>query len=565
MLHRLLLVSKVSLLFLSLFVILTVAWPAAKTNCVMTFLADKLQKIDISQQNPYRLRIKSLQSDFETAALASTFGTFLKSSEQNIYYRWSIGRLALAAGDIPNAHEALDPLQEIASHNSLMQLDVINSLSVSEVVVLENKTSLSTGLKAISDTIALAHLVEGDKQSLMRALYWRPEDVSAHTKLLENLDKQAYTDLVYQEHLEALQLFPISAFQATHPDLLLHLTKAIPTLVANKLWDTDTAVTVVKYLIWNNSTNSDIENLLKGLGNTYPTEPAWTYLLGELYQRRGSDKQSVAYYQVALTIDKEYWPALRQLAFMLLDKGCGIVDPSELKYLNTMYESILLSRPDDVLILKAQASLSLCDYLQSDSSTLSGHLAKLLSEEEYVAETLGLNWGEFKLGPNLIENGRFAQWKADTPLGFTFLKYPGVNGIEGEFAGGNQKLNGNAARILTLRSMAASDGSLPYAEYASNKIIINHQQYLVSVEYCLSNFEAGHVLVHLGEYDIPGGASLLNVFLPDEKEGCSTARMIITGPIQPTAVSLVVRNWGNGDVSIQRVALQEIVEEAPSR
>lgn len=76
----------------------------------------------------------------------------------------------------------------------------------------------------------------------------------------------------------------------------------------------------------------------------------------------------------------------------------------------------------------------------------------------------------------------------------------------------------------------------------------------------MSDFESGHVLIHLGEYDVPNGTSLLNVFLPDTKDECSVARMIVSGPSQLMAISLVVRNWGNGDIRIERLALQEIIE-----
>lgn len=359
-----------------------------------------------------------------------------ETEESSASYRWALGRLALAVGDTTSAKYILEPLKEVAAQNSFVYLDLLQTMTTPQAIEFDRTVASVEELKAISDTMALAYMIQGGSQAFERALVLRPEDLYIHYKLMNaSSPKDNYE--IYREHVESLRYFTTASLDATHPELFQYIATTIPMLVVNNIWDADTAQAAASYLVWRHHTSQYIETMLRTLRTTYPNQPAWAFLMGELYERNGNLEQAIQQYSVALKLDNTYWPVLRQINFLLQKHGCMTFNDFTLSQMQSWYENSLTIATNNILAMRALLEISKC---RSSASIGVGdkNFAESLHNELYLAEALQIDEKKIHLGPNLIVNGDFSKWNGDIPASFTYMEYSGVSGIEGEFSRGTR-------------------------------------------------------------------------------------------------------------------------------
>jgi len=197
--------------------------------------------------------------------------------------------------------------------------------------------------------------------------------------------------------------------------------------------------------------------------------------------------------------------------------------------------------------------------LHSPASVLREALEARTDDRRIVAELLDVPVEDVELGPNLAENGGFEKWENIGPADWRLGTYLGQSGGEGLYVAGQDTLvaGEEVARITTLWGGAMPDGTMTYAEYIGDPLLVTNAKHLVSLYYASRRSE-GTGLVFLGEYTRPDGLVLVHAGLPDSDGQWSVIRVLVDGPPAPTAVMPLVRNWGVGQLWIDKLEIRPV-------
>ncbi len=342
------------------------------------------------------------------------------------------GRLALLAGDVAGAEQALSVTDEALHHNPMQYHDTILSLSLAghpqQVVALFSAVQPPEASRTISDVVALAHLdlglaaiQRGDQATgiaqLNSALVLRPFDLMANGILTELNDADSVT-----QYRHAIGEFPISAVRPGHARLVRLVTRAIPQLVQTGLWDKALAVRVTGYVVWRYASEPEVEAMLHELNATEPQEPHWLTLLGQWYFQRGDWAQAVAADQAAVTLDGHNLESIRRI-------GLGYEYQGEVMAAAEWYERYLAIAPDDAVVRAAWLRMLESEQrpgVDEERRKWQQRMEPLTAVEEawqFPVETI-------QLGDNMLLNGTFESVVNRRPRGWKAADYATYNGTD---------------------------------------------------------------------------------------------------------------------------------------
>jgi len=434
----------------------------------------------------------------------------------------------------------------------------------------------------ISDAVALAYLDlaaggQGDEEAgrqgvvgqwFERVKALRPSDLYANHQLWRQA--QEIGDLASARvYSETLAGFPLEAIHPIDGRLLNYAAEVIPTLFEEELWDRDTTLNVISFLVWQHSEEVGVERLLERLIERYPIEPDWSFYLAELYHRRGDLGQAQAEYLRVLAADPEYAQAVLRLG-MVAEAKSQILTPrsrEQLEEAARRYGQYHKMAPDDLLGLKRLGEV--CAAL-GEVGTEGGNCQKAAlqdapeacaDERHIVAEMLSVPVEHVELGPSLVEGGGFEEEEEgqDGQLGrWLFWAYSGPDRKGLYFAGlDSLAAEGNAARIIGLRGGPMGDGTIAYGEYRGTALILPPGDwYIISSCYRSQNLD-GNGLLFVGE-DSKGGVRLTHTYLGDSSGDWHRVSVLVPGQSQEVTVIPVVRNWGLGSVWFDDVRVRPI-------
>jgi hypothetical protein len=472
---------------------------------------------------------------------------------------WAVGRIALAARDTVAARNALEPLKNDAAENPFLYLDLLQSLNPEQAIEFYTSVPPPARIKPISDTMALAYATTSVAYNLEEARRFRTNDLAINYALMgqateDTPKKDLYADTVHK--------VTQSALDATQPLVLMRTARLVPTLYQNGVWDFTTTESVAKYLVWQYYFDNEVELMLTKLIRQDPEQNRWRLLLGELTERGHRYADAGDIYRQLLTNDVHNWKAVTGLARSLLAEEPQKWHQDEVLRLAGLLRSHYEATPGDVVTLDLLVNLyrRMGSHLKVQAQA---ELETLLDPKSFLTNLADRGAWSMQLGPNLVQNADFSAEVDNQLAGFDFWSFNGPTGLVGAYAAGVDRLGTKAARLLNLRYTDANEPTRPYAEYVSQALTVVQGAYLVTVEYCATDFSNGSGLVYLGQNSRADGLVLLHSELPSDTDGCHLYRGIVNSSSDADNVRLVLRNWGNGDMRILAVAVQQIFESAP--
>jgi tetratricopeptide (TPR) repeat protein len=332
----------------------------------------------------------------------------------NTFTRWGLGRVALASGDYETAVDMLRPLTADEVHNPVLYLDILDAFSYGgmpqELISFCAANPPPQQTRVITDALTLAHLDLGE---LEQALVWRPGDLYVNYQLWRKalgIGNIRAADI----YSRAVVYFPPEAIDITNERLLGYTVQTIPELLEAGLWSHNKTLDVVSYLVWQYHHSPQVVRLLETMSERYPSDPDWSFYLGELHHRRGDLDQAMLAYQRALEISPDYVQAYLQLG-MVNELQMGVSSDGErLQEAISWYRRYQEAMPDDLLGLKKLLAVyQICD--QPEKASLRERWLDNTEERRIVAELLDITPGEVDLGPNLVSNGGFERWIETRP------------------------------------------------------------------------------------------------------------------------------------------------------
>jgi tetratricopeptide (TPR) repeat protein len=373
---------------------------------------------------------------------------------------------------------------------------------------------------------------------------------------------------------EALTHFYLEAIYPVDERLLHHAAEVIPALIEEGLWDRGQALNVVSFLVWQHDRAAGVERLIERLAERYPAEPEWPFYLAELYHRRGDLERARVVYQQVLAAHPEYAQAVLRLG-MVAEARFQTLDPKPQDQLETaaswygQYHDIA---PDDLLGLKRLVDT--CTALGEAGAeggscpevTLQEALEARVDGRRVAAQMLGVPVEQVKLGPNLVDNGWFAEGKEGQLERWYFRAYLGPT-REGLYFAGLDSLagEGNSARIIGLRGGPMADGTVTYGECTGEELtLFPGSRYLISARYRSMNLD-GNGLLFLGEYFKPDGVRLTHTYLEGSSGEWREVFILVQGQDRKISVVPLIRNWGLGsvwfdDVQVRAIGLPEMTD-----
>jgi tetratricopeptide (TPR) repeat protein len=531
-------------------------------NAVMIVLTNELLESSQYRQTDRSL-INVIPSEYFVHASRGPgiFASILRQWLAEPAPSWAVGRTALASGETVEARKALEPLKNAAAQNPFLYLDLLQSLDSGEAIKFFTSVPPPARIKPISDTMALAYATTSTEYNLEEARRFRTNDLSINYGLMMQASEDTTTRDLYAETVHKVTQ---SALDSTQPLLLMSTARLVPTLYKDGLWDFTTTRNVAKYLVWQYYFNKEVELMLTNLIRQDPEHSDWRLLLGELAERAQRYADAGDIYRQILATDTNNWNALTGLARSLLAEGPQKWQKSELLHLAGLLNSHYADMPDDVVTLDLLVSL----YRQLESPAAlqaQAELETLLDTKSVLSNLANPEESSMRLGPNLVQNADFGARVDNELAGFDFWSFDGPTGLVGAYAAGVDLLGSKAARLLNLRYREANEPTRPYAEYVSQDMTVLQGAYLVTVKYCTTGFETGSGLVYFGQNSRPDGLVLLHSEVPSDKDGCHLYRVIVDSSSEADSVRLVLRNWGDGDLRILEVGVQQVLESAQTK
>lgn len=484
---------------------------------------------------------------------------------------WAIGRALALTGDSATASQMLSESSAAHMNNPLFIADAVSVLSTAEkpisIVDLYESIPRPELTEIISDTVALAYLdlitSAGDNldttQWLEKVRQLRPGDLYANYQLWEAASASG-NDSIAQIYSDSLSQFSESAVVPSKPRLLLdYALTVIPLLRQKGLWDQDKTANMAAYLVWKYSESTVVEAMLEQMATLWPTETDWPFFLGELYHRRGDWEHSREAYLRAAAL-KPLSPTVYFRLAMIEEASCeSQKDPCKgIETAYDWYEEYFLLAPNDIWVSAKIAELS--KRLGKHNLTAPTE-ASSSGDRSHVAKILGVPEKSLQLGPNLVQNGNFQTWAGANPTGWLLGTYAGKDDDHGVYISGKDMLSpsDNAGRILSLWGGATPDGAVTYSEYLSTiPITVTNAHYLVTLEYKQHASDEVDLLL-IGDMSQAGGRTLVKSGLADTDDQWLRKATLVEGVPTPTGMTLLVRNWGQGQLWINEITVREVL------
>lgn len=485
--------------------------------------------------------------------------------------RWAVGRALARTGDSATASQVLSESSAAFMNNPLFIADAVSVLSTAEkptsIVNLYESIPRPELTEIISDTVALAYLdlitSTGDDQDttqwLEKVRQLRPDDLYANYRLWEAANASG-SDSIAQMYSDSLSRFSKSAVVPSKPRLLLEYALTVVPLLRQKgLWDQNKTANMAAYLVWKYSESTVVEAMLEQMATLWPAEGDWPFFLGELYHRRGDWERSREAYLRAVSLNPVS-PAVYFRLGMIEEASCeSQKEPCKgIETAYDWYEQYFLMAPNDIWVSSKTAELSeRLGKLDIAASTN----ANSSNDRSDAAKLLGVPETSLQLGPNLVQNGDFQTWAGANPAGWQLGTYAGTNEDHGVYIAGKDMLSpsGNAGRVLSLWGGATPDGAVTYSEYFSTiPITVTNAHYLVTVEYKQRASDEVDLLL-IGDMSQSGGHTLVKSGLTDTDDQWLRKTMLVEGVPTSTGMTLLVRNWGQGQLWINEITVREVL------
>jgi len=300
--------------------------------------------------------------------------------------QWALGRTALAIADAETAADVLGALVERAKHNPLIYYDALMAFSYDgrpeEVIALYETIPVPLPTQVISDVVALAYLERsrelGKQESakaIERARELRPGDLYANLFLWKQAKDIGDMEAAVT-YGQRLTYFSPDSVYPTDERLQDYVADVVPTLLEVNLWNRDKTLNVISFLARQHSRAADVERLIRGFTERYPSEPDWLFCLAEFHQGCGDlDKAEVVYRQV-LEVDPHYAQAYLRL---------GMLDELRMNRLSeaaTWYELYHEVVPTDLLGLRRLAKVcSALDKASTEDASCHRAANRLMGEQ----------------------------------------------------------------------------------------------------------------------------------------------------------------------------------------
>ncbi len=390
------------------------------------------------------------QHDAQLAQMA--FNTYRKAYQfnpSNEVVRWGLGRAALAVGDYSEAAQVLSSDPALLRSNPPRYIDTIVSYSLvgndDQVLRTYEQIPPTVSSQVISDTIAIAYMrrlqakmpsasKDESIEILRKVVRLRPNDLFANYYLWVLLSQQGQTSDADTYRQRILQTPSVMDVGADHR-LLSLACEVFPELIKDDLWGKERGKSVLAYWVWKQPAEPSLKVMLDNLARQEPDEAAWTYYLGELFQRMGQNQVASQYYQKALASGADQFPAQRRLDELKGDGQLGTVsDPKE--------------------------------------------------DMALVAGILGLSPGQIQLGENLVDTSEFVTTAGNIPEGWSYFTYTGR--FNWQFATGRDELERSGSLRMENLWWPERDAGPPYvphAGYRSPNIPVNGGWLMVSLHF----------------------------------------------------------------------------------
>jgi len=477
----------------------------------------------------------SFNSEQDSQTLLPVIDQFKRAVAQTPHLdsaQWSLGRMQMAAGDLQAAKQTLAQFQTRPIQNPLLYGDIVMTYrelgDYQAIVDFYRQIPIPVATESISETIASAYMNVGGPDAPSGVLRLRLGDMWATYQHWLQATQNGDADGIVR-YASALSRFSTDAVAPSNSTRLDAALQTMPELVADGIWDLPTLTNVVAYLVWKYPDRESVEDLIKNLSTRYPDNEKWPLYLGEFYYRNGRFDAAATLYLQAQTLNPQ-----------------------------SVEVASHLSRLAKIVCRKQGA---LCENLSTwvDDSIAANHAD---SDLEFVAATLGIDSGDVRIGPNLVENGDFAEWQGDTPEGWRFETYAGSDPDNALYIAGRDSLfsESPSARILALRGGRLSDGTMTLGEYLGPQIIADGSRYLVRITYRTDSFREGSPLILLGDYNHVGGDIILMETLASAQNVLATTRFLTPASVPGTPLLPVIRNWGSGQLWIDSVEVHPIYE-----
>lgn len=339
--------------------------------------------------------------------------------------RWKTGRGFLTVGDFISAAEVFSPVISQAKDNPLMYEDTIQAFSLGgkpdQAISLYKSIPPLNRTQVISDSISVAYLETKGMSGLKEALNFRPEDLYINYYLWKKArqDGEVADENLY---LENMQSFTLKSIHPTNESLVNYTVGVIPMLIEDNIWDLSKTLNVVSYLVWQDPESSGVEDMLRSLKESYPSNPDWQFLLGELFHRRGDLEQARITYEHVLSNFPEYAPPYLRMG-SISEVYSQVYNNKATEFLQdalkwySLYQKL---RPNDLLGLTRLVAVE--DKLKLvDVSPLKTNLEQKLDDSQIAAKLLGISPHELTLGPSLLENSNLEKWNGDAPIGWQWV------------------------------------------------------------------------------------------------------------------------------------------------
>jgi tetratricopeptide (TPR) repeat protein len=329
-------------------------------------------------------------------------------------------------------------------------------------------------LRGISngDEVVFTLLTQGGLDALERAERLRPGDLYLNHLLFKGA--QGSGDLAAAAvYSETLTSFPLEAIDPSDDRLLEYVAQVVPGLLDEGLWDGETMLNVVAYIVSQHKDAPGAGLLIRNLMEQDTAPSDLGFYLGELYYGQGNLGRAEMAYQQVLARDPAYKQAYLQLGRVNESQSRESSDQQHLAEAARWYGQYHALAPNDLLGLKeltevcsaleeagaqnaschqtaervlasdygGEAATSKAQLETKPAMVLQETLATRTDDRRVVAEMLGVSVDAVELGPNLVENGGFEDWVEESPRQWTWLAHFNQEPFnEAAFAGSVEEL-----------------------------------------------------------------------------------------------------------------------------
>lgn len=511
--------------------------------------------------------------------------------------RWAFGRALLMIGDAKDAANLFRTLIPQIEHNHLLYGDCLVSLTLAgqseDVDLLLASTSLPEPNKVIEDVLALAYLQRKNDIALEKIRELRREDLYVNYNLWKSAQDSGDVRLA-ATYYEALVYFPLTAINPSNRKLLNYTIQVMPELLAEGIWNHDTMLKVVSFLVWRHNDIPHLKLLLEELIQQYPSEALWPFFLAETYHRLGDLDQAEKWYREVLKKNTQYVPAYLRLGMVLEDNGHSQIE--NIREATLWYSKYNSRVPTDLFGL--QRLLNACELLEErmeddkacseaaekilqivsrdtrwstmfDSScrvteSLQKYLVIRTDERFLLSDLLNVSPENVDVGPNLIRNADFEEWGASKPEEWSwssmFNTPPFSDGSY--FLGDDSLLSYHGDRSIRINGFwvrSSKEFEEPRAGYWARSVdLAPNKVYMFSFYYRTFHLSDGDAGMWLSED--PGMFLVDGRRLPDTNG--AWRKVIVVGQTENRSILTakpLLRLWGTGEAEFDSLKLQEVM------